>query len=476
MRICFTQHTTFLDSDLETPVGLFMRLVGEQQGILLESAAVDGRWGRHSVIASDFVLSASCHNGQLILHTADARLADLQEYAGQPFIQGLRELMAALHIAREPQKPQAPITRALYGYLGYGLAGLLEPKLASTLPLADAEASLALPGTLIVFDHSYNRITRITLHLDGSALTPLSPVRPATGYAPATCAGPRAMPALAGKEGYTAAVARVKELLRQGEGIQVVLSTPFSAPLTESPFNLYRRLRRINPSPYMFYMRLPVMAGAPGGALLGSSPEVLITCDANCLRLCPIAGTRPRSHNEAEDALFGDELLQDPKEKAEHVMLVDLGRNDLGRIAASGSVQLERFMEVERFSHVMHLTSRISADLAPGLDALDVLAATFPAGTVSGAPKVRAMEIIAEQEQLPRGPYAGAIGWLGLDKDAVHLDLGITIRSLWVRDGQVRWQAGAGIVHDSVPEKEWLECCAKAAVIKKAVLGEDAPV
>jgi anthranilate synthase component 1 len=248
----------------------------------------------------------------------------------------------------------------------------------------------------------------------------------------------------------------------------VVLSTPFSTPLTVSPFSLYRRLRRINPSPYLFYMRLP------DGALLGSSPEVLITCENNKLLLCPIAGTRPRSRDLAEDALFGDDLLQDPKEKAEHVMLVDLARNDLGRIARAGSVTLERFMEVERFSHVMHLSSRVSADLAPGLDGLDVLAAAFPAGTVSGAPKVRAMEIIAEEEGAPRGPYAGAVGWLGLDKDAVHLDFGITIRSLWVRDGQVRWQAGAGIVHDSVPEKEWLECCAKAAVISDAVLGREA--
>jgi len=265
----------------------------------------------------------------------------------------------------------------------------------------------------------------------------------------------------------------VKELIRQGEAIQVVLSAPFSAPLSESPFSLYRRLRRVNPSPYMFYMRLP---DAEAGVVLGASPEVLVTCEAGRLRLCPIAGTRPRSRHPAEDILFGDELQQDPKEKAEHVMLVDLGRNDLGRIARPGSVQLERFMEVERFSHVMHLTSRINAELAPGLDALDVLAATFPAGTVSGAPKTRAMEIIAEEEGSPRGPYAGAAGWIGLDEDAVHLDFGIAIRSLWVRAGRVCWQAGAGIVHDSVPEKEWAECCAKAAVIRQVVLGEDAPV
>jgi anthranilate synthase component 1 len=475
MRICFTQHTTRLDSDLETPVGFFIRLVGERQGILLESAEVDGRWGRYSIIAADFVLAASCREGLLHVAAADTGLAPLLDLSGKPFIQGLRELMAALHIEKsgEAGQEQPPITRALYGYLGYGLAGLLEPKLAAALPPQEAEACLVLPGTLIVFDHGYNRITRISLRLDGREIPPLPPV--ALAVPPeadaAAFAAPASPPPLAGEAGYTTAVARIKEQIRQGEAIQVVLSTPFSAPLAESPFNLYRRLRRVNPSPYMFYMRLP---GPVNGVLLGSSPEVLVTCEADKLRLCPIAGTRPRSRDLAEDALFGDELLQDPKEKAEHVMLVDLGRNDLGRIAASGSVKLERFMEVERFSHVMHLTSRISALLAPGLDALDVLAAAFPAGTVSGAPKVRAMELVAQEERCPRGPYAGAIGWLGLDADGVNLDLGITIRSLWVRGGQVRWQAGAGIVHDSVPEMEWKECCAKARVIRDVVLGEEA--
>jgi len=426
MRISFTQHTTRLDSDLETPVGLFIRLAGDLPGILLESAEVDGRWGRYSIIALDFVLAASCRNGLLDLHTADERLSPLQELAGLPFIEGLRSLMRALHIEHAPvQNPQnqPPITRALYGYLGYGLAGLFEPKLAKALPPKDAEGTLTLPGSLIVFDHGYNRITRLSLRLDGRDVSPLS-------VASSTLSGPSQSvdtAPLAGREAYTAAVARVKEFLRQGEAIQVVLSTPFSAPLAESPFNLYRRLRRINPSPYMFYMRLP---NPNDGVLLGSSPEVLITCEADRLRVCPIAGTRPRSRDAVEDILFGDELLQDPKEKAEHVMLVDLGRNDLGRIAMPGTVELERFMEVERFSHVMHLTSRVGARLSPGLDALDVLAAAFPAGTVSGAPKIRAMEIIAQEEGFARGPYAGAIGWLGLDKDAVHLDFGICIRSL----------------------------------------------
>ncbi len=474
MRICFTRHATLLDSDLETPVGLFIRLAGDGRGILLESAEVDGRWGRYSIIAVDFLLSASCDRGLMNLRTADERLAPLRGLSGKPFIRGLRELMQALHIenpaeaGREAQPPQGlpPITRALYGYLGYGAASLLEPKLARALPPGEAEACFVLPGTLIVFDHGFNRITRISLRLDGREVAPLSAGAGASPRSVSEKPHP-----LAEKEGYTAAVTRIKEQIRQGEIIQAVLSTPFSAPLAESPFNLYRRLRRLNPSPYMFYMRLP---GPESGVLLGSSPEVLVTCEDNALRLCPIAGTRPRSRDLAEDALFGDELMQDPKEKAEHVMLVDLGRNDLGRIAAPGSVKLERFMEVERFSHVMHLTSRIRADLAPGLDALDVLAAAFPAGTVSGAPKIRAMELVAQEEQCPRGPYAGAIGWLGLDKEAVHLDFGITIRSLWVRAGQVRWQAGAGIVHDSVPETEWRDCCAKAEVIRKAVLDEEA--
>ena len=462
MQISFTQHAHVLDSDVETPVGLFLRLAGDLPGILLESAEVDGRWGRYSIIGTDFLLSASCREGLLEVRTADERLAPLRDFSGAPFLRGLRGLLAALRI--EAAADQPPITRALYGLLGYGIAGLFEPKTASFLPPAEAEAFLALPSSLVLFDHGYNRITRLDLLLDGRNAQTLPVLRPAAENPHV------ASPPLMQRAGYIAAVTRVKELIRRGEAIQVVLSVPFSAPLAESPFSLYRRLRRVNPSPYMFYMRLP---DARAGVVLGASPEVLVTCTAGRLRLCPIAGTKPRSREPAEDILFGDELLQDPKEKAEHIMLVDLGRNDLGRIAQTGSVQLERFMEVERFSHVMHLTSRINAQLAPGLDALDVLAATFPAGTVSCAPKVRAMEIIAEQERCPRGPYAGAEGWIGLDKDAVHLDFGIAIRSLWVRGGRVHWQAGAGIVHDSVPEKEWAECRAKAAVIRQVVLGEE---
>ena len=216
----------------------------------------------------------------------------------------------------------------------------------------------------------------------------------------------------------------------------------------------------------MFFMRMPDLV------LMGSSPEVMVSCEAGKLRLCPIAGTRPRGAGQMEDNLFEEELVRDPKEQAEHVMLVDLGRNDLGRVAAPGSVRLERYMEVERFSHVMHLTSYIRAELASGYDALDILAATFPAGTVSGAPKIRAMEIIAAEETAPRGPYAGAIGWLGLDKDGLYMDTALGIRSLWMRDNCVFWQAGGGVVFDSSPENEWKEINSKAGAVLAAIAGQ----
>ncbi|MDR1827473.1 MAG: anthranilate synthase component I family protein [Methylobacteriaceae bacterium] len=462
MSIVFSQNVFRLESDMETPIGYFIRTVGDNHGIFLESVEVDGRWGRYSIIATDFLLLAACDKGVLKVTVADEDLQALTRFNGQPFDEGLRCVMEEIRIDSDTTEECPAITRGLYGYLGYGLAGLFTKKLASRLPPEEAQACLALPGTLVLFDHLYNSITRFDLTLSGRSVTSLPSLTPPRPRAAAAREN-----ALNDKKNYIAAVTEAKEMIRQGEAIQVVLSTSFQAPLAEGPFSLYRRLRRYNPSPYMFYMRLPDIT------LLGSSPEVMVSCTENVLKLCPIAGTRPRSEDAAEDAFFSDDLMQDLKEKAEHVMLVDLGRNDLGRIATPGSVQVERFMEVERFSHVMHLTSRIRADLAPGKTAVDVLKATFPAGTVSGAPKVRAMEMIADMEQAPRGPYAGAIGWLGLDKEKVNLDLGITIRSLWIRDGLVNWQVGAGIVYDSVPEREWTECLNKSAVIRKVIYGTE---
>jgi anthranilate synthase component 1 len=347
--------------------------------------------------------------------------------------------------------------------LGYGAAGLFEPKLAALLPPEQAEACLVLPGSLTLFDHAYNKVCRLSVRED-------SEKGRAAGSEKEEFVDLALKPAKVGeissnmeKAAYLGMVAEIQERIRQGEAIQVVPSVRFEASFSGEPFTIYRRLRRINPSPYMFFMRLP------GLALMGSSPEVMVGCDAGVLSLCPIAGTRPRGSGEEEDNLFEEALVRDQKEQAEHVMLVDLGRNDLGRVAEPGTVQLDRYMEVERFSHVMHLTSYIRAKLARGRDALDILQAVFPAGTVSGAPKIRAMEIIAGYEPAPRGPYAGAIGWLGLDKDSVHMDTGITIRSLWAREGKIFWQAGGGVVFDSVPEEEWKEINNKAAAVRAAI-------
>ena len=448
-------HLTELESDQDTPVSFFMRLVGDNHGILLESVDVDGRWGRYSIIATNYVCTITCQQGNLVLNVEDEAFEDLHAFNGQEFITGLRNVMQ--NLAFEGEKPDLPsITRGLYGYLGYGISSLLEKKLDQALPVADAEACLVLPGTTIIFDHMYNRITRLDLTAEGRPLKPVASTTRSFG-------SPRPPGALNSESAFIAAVNRMKEQIRQGELIQGVLSVPFQAPFTANPFNFYRRLRRRNPSPYMFFMNIP------DGVLLGSSPELLIRCEDSQLRLSPIAGTRPRGKVLEEDVLFGDELLHDPKERAEHVMLVDLGRNDLGRIAKPGSVKVERFMEVERFSHVMHLTSRIEAELDTANDAFDILRAAFPAGTVSGAPKIRAIELVAEEEQLPRGPYAGAIGWLGLDKDSVNLDFGLTIRSLWIREGYAYWQAGAGIVFDSQADMEWAECLRKAAIIKEVL-------
>ncbi len=456
------QYGQWLPADIQTPISLYLGLVGHKQGILLESAEVDGRFGRYSIVAYNYAMRLSCSGGKLDVGVRDERLQGMKEFKGLPFMDGVREVMN--HLTIEPAEgfeDLPPITRSLTGYFGYGVAGMFEPKLAPLLPPEEAEACLVLPGNVVMFDHLYHRLCYLTLT---EGVKPQADIRNVTkAPIPPDIGEPKANP---GEASYKKGVSDAIELIRQGECIQTVLSTRFSAPFSGDSFVLYRRLRQVNPSPYMFYMRLPKVE------LFGSSPEMLVRCRGGELTTCPIAGTRPRGETAAQDEALAAELLADPKERAEHVMLVDLGRNDLGRLAKPGTVSVDKYMQVERFSHVMHLTSYVGAELKDGLDALDVLAGTFPAGTVSGAPKVRAMEIIADIERQQRGPYAGAIGWLGLDEDRVDLDTGITIRSMWVRDGVLTWQAGAGIVFDSDPEKEWLECNNKARVIREILCGK----
>lgn len=447
------QYARLLSSDMETPVSLLMGM-REAGGpvILLESAAVDGHWGRYSLLACDPMLTVRCRGGKLALEIADERLAALADCDGMPFMEGLRRIMHGVDLIPAPDAELPPITRALCGYFGFGMAGILTPRMARALPPEDAECALVLPRTVLLFDHMFNRLFQVSA----------GEHRDIRGQHAADAAAPEAGETVCqpGAEGYRNMVRHIRAALGQGEAIQVVPSARFCAPFSGDPLTLYRRMRAINPSPYMFYLQLPEMT------LLGASPEVMVRGTDGLLQLSPIAGTRPRGSSPAEDARLAEELAADPKECAEHVMLVDLGRNDLGRVARPGSVRVERLMDIERFSHVMHMTSRITAEAREGVDPLEVLASAFPAGTVSGAPKVRAVELLAEQERLPRGPYAGCVGWLGLDKDAVHMDTGITIRSMWVKDGKAYWQAGSGIVHDSDPDAEWKEVCAKSAIMR----------
>jgi anthranilate synthase component 1 len=262
------------------------------------------------------------------------------------------------------------------------------------------------------------------------------------------------------KKEFIKIVERAKEYIRAGDIIQVVLSQRFNTPLKVEPFNIYRALRMINPSPYMFFLKFPEVV------LVGSSPEILVRGMEDCVEVRPIAGTRPRGVTPEEDIGFERELLDDPKEKAEHVMLVDLGRNDLGRIARVGSVETNEFMKIERYSHVMHIVSNVRGIKEKNKDGFDILRATFPAGTVSGAPKIRAMEIIDELEITKRGPYAGAVGYFSYSG---NIDFCITIRTLVIKNGQIYVQAGAGIVADSIPEREFQETINKAKGMIQAV-------
>ena len=270
---------------------------------------------------------------------------------------------------------------------------------------------------------------------------------------------PRFVPNMS-REEYCDMVDQAKKAIREGELIQAVLSQKFSAPLASDPLRLYRALRLINPSPYTFFFK------HGNHILIGSSPETMVKLENGVSSLRPIAGTRKRGKNAAEDRKLADELLNDEKERAEHLMLVDLGRNDLGRVAKPGSVQVREFMFVERYSHVMHLVSDVDALLAEGKDAFDLVKAAFPAGTLSGAPKVRAMELINQLEKEPRGVYGGAVGYFSYTG---NMDLAITIRTLEILGDKITVQAGAGIVYDSVPEKEYEETMNKAAAIFKAV-------
>jgi len=387
-------------------------------------------------------------------------------------IAALRGVMARTTPVLLPELPR--FVGGAVGYLSYETVSEFERLPAPKVAEAGPTACFMLTDTMIVFDNvrhtmkivaaarpgafaspkaAYQDAVRRIMAIEERLMTPVD-LRPRiTGAQPG-------LESNVSPEQFRDMVRRARDYISAGDIIQAVLSQRFSGELPADPVTLYRALRLVNPSPYTFYLK------TGDRLLVGSSPEVMVRLTGDRAELRPIAGTRPRGATEQEDRALADELLSDEKERAEHVMLVDLGRNDLGRVAASGSVQVKDFMTIERYSHVMHIVSTVQATLAEGRDAFDLIRATFPAGTLSGAPKIRAMEIIHELEPQPRGAYGGAVGYIGYDG---NMDLAITIRTLEIEGHRVAVQAGAGIVYDSDPEKEYQETCHKARGMVRAL-------
>jgi anthranilate synthase component 1 len=462
-----------LPADLDTPLSAYLRLRPGPYSFLLESVEGGEVWARYSFLGTDPLMVLSAKDGRITLRRGGARPQRLPD--GDP-LEALRGLLADFRPVTVPGLPR--FQGGAVGYLAYDMVRHMERLPRTTrddLKLPDAVFMLS--DTLLVFDNLRHRLLVIAnAHVDGRdaasldraydqaavriGMTLAKLARPARSTALTL---PASGPLLAlGEEGFTStmdeptfsdAVRRAKDYIAAGDAYQVVLARRLDCPLEAEPFTIYRALRTINPSPYLFYLRLGPTT------IVGSSPEVLVRVEGDRVEERPIAGTHPRGATEAEDQAIEQMMKTDPKERAEHVMLLDLGRNDVGRVTELGSVTVTEFMATERYSHVMHLVSHVVGTLTRGADAFDVLRACFPAGTVTGAPKIRAMEIIDEIEPTQRGPYAGAVGYVSYSG---NLDSCITIRTIVCHGRRASVQVGAGIVADSDPKTEWLETCSKA--------------
>jgi anthranilate synthase component 1 len=477
--------TRRLLADGLTPVGLYRSLAAGRPGTFLLESAEQGRsWSRYSFVGvrSAATLTVDEQGGARWLGTPPVGIPR----DGDP-LEVLRAALAALHTPRSDDDGLPPLTGGLVGYLGYDIVRRLE-KLPDLNPddLKLPELTMLLATDLAVLDHVDGTVLLIAnavnhndrasgadeayadalARLDAMEAELARPVDPGLAVIGPVAAVDAHSPF--GGAPYRAAVEEVKERIRAGEAFQVVPSQRFQAPCPASALDVYRVLRTTNPSPYMYLFRFPGPdGGAEGGFdVVGSSPEALVKVTARQAMLHPIAGTRHRGATPQEDADLAAELLADPKERAEHLMLVDLGRNDLGRVCTPGSVEVVDFMSVERYSHVMHIVSTVTGEVAADRTAFDVLTACFPAGTLSGAPKPRAMQIIEELEPTRRGLYGGCVGYLDFAGDA---DTAIAIRTAVLRDGTAYVQAGAGVVADSDPVGEDTECRNKAAAVLRAV-------
>jgi anthranilate synthase component 1 len=467
-------------ADLHTPLGVYDRVRGSGPSFLLESAEHGERWGRYSFVGFDPFLVVRSRGGRVSIE--GALPPGVEEPAADAGLLDTLELL--LRALSAPPLAEVPLHGGAVGYLGYDIVREVE-RLPETVTddLGLADAVLTFPRHVIALDHLQQAMTVVTnvvtAGLDEDALRDAylagdrdnarvlallaEPSHRRPPVAPPRRGVASAQPEVSSTMGggaYLEAVARIKEHIVAGDTFQTVLSQRFSVETTVDPFDLYRVLRVINPSPYLY------LIDTGEAHIVGSSPEALVQVHDRTVETWPIAGTRRRGVDPDEDRALAQELLADVKERAEHVMLVDLARNDLGRVCEPGTVEVSQLMEVERYSHVMHLVSAVTGRLRDGIGPVDVLRATFPAGTVSGAPKVRAMELIDELEPTRRGPYAGAVGYLDL---AGNLDTCITIRTVVLHDGVAHVQAGAGIVADSVPQSEEQETRDKASAVLAAI-------
>ncbi|HBR68011.1 MAG TPA: anthranilate synthase component I [Rhodospirillaceae bacterium] len=474
----------WVPADLETPVSAYMKLCGkEEYSFLLESVEGGATLGRYSIIGFSPDIVWECVNGEVrIRHDWGSK--DL--YNAAP-LESLRRLLADCRIdATDPEVPPMAVS-GLFGYLGYDMVRQIE-SIPDKNPddLRIPESIMIRPTVLAIFDNVKNRMCLVTPvyqhaqnskekaeavyaeageRLSGMIKKLMVPLDSSQGTAKTKLTAPLEVTSNTSREEYHGMVKKAVEYIRAGEIFQVVPSQRFSAPFDLPSFSLYRSLRGLNPSPFMFHLSFKNFS------LVGSSPEILVRVRGGKVTIRPIAGTRPRGKDDAEDKALAEGLLNDPKERAEHLMLLDLGRNDVGRIAQTGSVKVTDQFTIERYSHVMHIVSNVEGKLREDMDILDALFAGFPAGTVSGAPKVRAMEIIDELEKSRRSYYAGGVGYLSGNGE---MDTCIALRTALVKNEMLYVQAGGGVVADSDPEYEYQESCNKArAVIRAAQLALD---
>jgi anthranilate synthase component 1 len=458
-------------ADMLTPVSAFLKIAEHSDhAFLLESVEGGEQVARYSFLGKDPFLILRSRGGRTSVEQLH-RGGETTE-VDKPLIDVLRELMAAFHSPFVPGLPR--FTGGAVGYLGYDAAAWFEPVTLQAVSTDDEEAGFMLFDTVLAFDHVRHRIliisnARVTGDEDLESLYNFAcakigflerELERTLSKPPRQESTPLEFSSNVSQEAFEQMVRTGKEHIAAGDVYQVVLSQRFEAQFGADPFTVYRALRHVNPSPYMYFLRVG------GRSIVGSSPEMLVRVEGQRVETHPIAGTRPRGRTEEEDVRLGEELKRNEKERAEHVMLVDLGRNDIGRVAAYGSVRVTTYMAIERYSHVMHLVSKVEGRLDDTHDRLDALVACFPAGTVSGAPKVRAMEIIAQLENRRRGAYAGAVGYLDF---AGNLDFCITIRTVIIENGRAYVQAGAGIVADSNPTAEYEETRDKARAVIRAL-------